>query len=408
MSLTLQLTSNALLTPQLRSATIFSPPDAAFSLSGQPSISLLQLHFVPVAFTSDGLKSLPYGTKIPTFSSTHSLTVTTAFSNSSDSVSLNNVNVTGSPIYDDGALVIFGVERFFDIEFTPVTPIQSPNSDLGCVLMKDYPRLSSGGYSFREASGMLRSRGYAVMASFLDMQLLGFLGDPKLTVFAPVDELMIEKVNDFADYYLLFLRHVVPCKLSWTDLANVENGTELHTYLEGFNLNVTRSDNLFMVNEVEVTFPDMFYSDWLVVHGVRQILSLRTNSDEEGNVPGDDRFGGDQNPQIVPHNERFGSDRNSSIVPNNGRIGSDQNSSILPPTGRIGSDQNSSIVPPKGRVGSGQNSSSMSNSTRLGSAQNSSSMSNSTKLGSDQNSSSVSNGTRLGSDHNSSTAPGSS
>ncbi|KAK1390041.1 putative fasciclin-like arabinogalactan protein 20 [Heracleum sosnowskyi] len=328
MSLTLQLTSNTLLTPQRRSATVFSPPDAAFSSSGQPSIAVLQLHFVPVAFTIDGLKSLPYGTKIPTFSSAHSLTVTTA--DNSENVSLNNVNVTGSPIYDDGALVIFGVERFFDIEFTALAPIQSPNSDLGCVLMKDYPRLSSGGYSFREASGMLRSRGYAVMASFLDLQLLGFLGEPKLTVFAPVDELMIEKANNFADYYLLFLRHVVPCKLTWTDLANVENGTELHTYLEGFNLNVTRSDDLFMVNEVEVTFPDMFYSDWLVVHGVRQILSLHTNSDEEGNVPGDDRFGGDQNPPIVPHNERFGSDRNSSAVSNDERLGSDQNSSSVP------------------------------------------------------------------------------
>lgn len=329
-------------------------------------------------FTTDALKSLPYGAKIPTFSSAHSLTVTTAFPDDSETVSLNNVNVTGSPIYDDGALVIFGVERFFDVEFTPLAPMQSPNSDLGCVLMKDYPRLSSGGYSFREASGMLRSRGYAVMASFLDLQLLGFLGDPKLTVFAPVDELMVEKANNFADYYLLFLRHVVPCKLTWTDLANVENGTQLHTYLEGFNLNVTRSDDLFMVNEVEVTFPDMYYSDWLVVHGVRQILSLHTNSDQEGNVPGDERFVGDQNPSIVPHDQRFGSDLNSSIVPNNGRIGSDQNSSVVPPNGRIGSDQNSSVVP------------------------------DNTSLGSDRNSSSVPNNTRLGSDQNSSIAPGSS
>ncbi|KAL1807703.1 hypothetical protein DCAR_0727086 [Daucus carota subsp. sativus] len=345
MSLTLQLTSNTLLTPQRRSATVFSPPDAAFSSSGQPSISLLQLHFVPVAFSIDGLKSLPYGTKIPTFSSSHSLTITTPASDNSGNVSLNNVNVTGSPIYDDGALVIFGVERFFDAEFTPLSPIQSPNSDLGCVMMKDYPRLSSGGYSFREASGMLRSRGYAVMASFLDLQLLGFLGEPKLTVFAPVDELMIEKANNFADYYLLFLRHVVPCKLSWTDLANVENGTELHTYLEGFNLNVTRSDDLFMVNEVEVTFPDMYYSDWLVVHGVRQILSLRTNSDEEGNVPGDERISGDQNPSIVPHDERFGSDQNPSNVSDHARVASDQSSSIAPESARVGSDQHSPMAP---------------------------------------------------------------
>lgn len=136
------------------------------------------------------------------------------------------------------------------------------------------------------------------MASFLDLQLLGFLGQPRLTVLAPVDEVMLGRVGDIPEYSSLFLRHVIPCRLTWTDLANVKDGTELHTYLGEFDVIVTVSNDVFMVNEVEITFPDMYYSEWLVVHGVRQILVLPESTEEGGEddeAPGD--LGGDEQGQ---------------------------------------------------------------------------------------------------------------
>ncbi|KAL1828945.1 hypothetical protein DCAR_0208223 [Daucus carota subsp. sativus] len=287
MSLTLQVSSEAVLTSQCRSATVFAPPDYSFSRSGQPSLSLLRYHFSPLALSVDSLKSLPYGTKIPTLSAGKSLTVTSFASD--DRISLNDVKLSRWPIYDDGSLVIFGIESFLNPEFTSTIQIRNPSFDVGCVVVNDYPNTLSKGFMFGEASETLRARGYSVMAAFLDLQLLGFIGQPKLTVFAPVDEVMVNRAGDIPDYPSLFLRHVVPCKLSWIDMVNVNQGTELQTYLEGFGMNVTRSSDLFMVNGVQITFPDMYYSDWLVVHGLPEILPVPSTPEHEGSDPDDNK-----------------------------------------------------------------------------------------------------------------------
>ncbi|GFS32745.1 hypothetical protein Acr_00g0024370 [Actinidia rufa] len=277
MALTLELVYPTL-TSEPRSATIFSPSDAAFTNSGQPTLSLLQLHFCPLAFSLESLRSLPSGTKIPTMASGKSLIVTTSDSN--EHVSLNNVTIIGSPIFDDGSLVVFGIDKFFDLNFEFPSPIQSPNSDRTCVVSNTTSISVSGAYSFDEASGMMRSREYSVMASFLDLQLLGFVEKPKLTVFAPVDDAMLVVVGNFSEYSSVFLRHVVPCKLSWTDLANFENGTVLRTFSDGFTIKITKSSDQLMLNEAPVTFPDMYYGDWLIVHGLNQVLELPATAEE--------------------------------------------------------------------------------------------------------------------------------
>ncbi|KAL6126838.1 hypothetical protein ACLB2K_074883 [Fragaria x ananassa] len=93
--------------------TVFAPADAAFASSGQPTPDLIRFHLVPVAIPLRSLKSLPFGAKILTLLDGHSLTVTTLPAD--DLISLNNVTVT--PIFDDGELVIFEIDRFFDLNF---------------------------------------------------------------------------------------------------------------------------------------------------------------------------------------------------------------------------------------------------------------------------------------------------
>jgi hypothetical protein len=58
-------------------------------------------------------------------------------------------------------LVILGVDRFFDTGFG------SSDQNLGCSV-----KASSDYYSFNEVSRVLKSKGYSVMASFLDLQLM--------------------------------------------------------------------------------------------------------------------------------------------------------------------------------------------------------------------------------------------
>ncbi|KAF8390648.1 hypothetical protein HHK36_025175 [Tetracentron sinense] len=282
MALTLQLVSQTLI-PQSSSPTIFSPSDAAFARSGQPPLILLQYHISPLKFSPENLKSLPFGTTIPTLLSNRSLIVTT--SASEDQISINNVKINGSVIYDDGSLVIYGIDDFFDPEFQSppdLAPEPSPSSTTGCTApFLDNP--SAFGFdSFISVADLLRSRGYSQMASFLDLQLRGFTDQTKLTIFAPVDEVIEEHSGNFSEYSSIFRPHVLPCRLTWSDLVEFDDGTILHTFLEGFTINITRSGDVLLLNGVPVIFPDMYYSDLLVVHGLRQMLTSQAKQEPTG------------------------------------------------------------------------------------------------------------------------------
>ncbi|XP_062154366.1 putative fasciclin-like arabinogalactan protein 20 [Alnus glutinosa] len=283
MSLILEAVSNTLL-PNSSYLTIFAPADGAFVRSGQPSLSLLQFHFSLLPLPLETLKSLPYAAKIPTLFATHSLTVTT--SPSDDRISLNNLMITGSPIFDDGLLIIHGIDQFFDPNFNASVPVQIPGSNLGCGFSTENGTVAfSGDYSFRQASGVLRSSGYSVMAEFLDVQVPENKERTMMTVFAPVDEAMLNRIGNFSEYSSIFLRHIVPCRLLWNDLVKFDDGTALVTYLEGFTINSTRCGDVLMLNGVPVFYPNMYISDWLVVHGLRKVLELPERSKEAVGVP---------------------------------------------------------------------------------------------------------------------------
>ncbi|XP_076927118.1 putative fasciclin-like arabinogalactan protein 20 [Bidens hawaiensis] len=305
MSLTINLVSDVLLSHH-NSATVFTPPDSSFADYGQPSLSILQLHFSPMAFSLQSIRSLPYGTKIPTVDSGTFLTVTTP--SPSDQISINDVKIIGSPVFDDGSLIVFGIEDFFDPNFTiPDPPVPVSTLD-HCTTSFPDNNNNNNSFSFHDTANVLISRGYSVIASFLNLQLLGFVNQPRLTVFAPSDEVMIEYSGRFPDYQSLFYRHVLPCKISWRDLINVEDGTGFDTYLEGFEVRIFRSGGTYKVNEVAITFPDMYYSGWIVVHGIREALSLPKMADEVSD--GDDPFD-DDSPAKPEGRELSGSDLDS-------------------------------------------------------------------------------------------------
>ncbi|KAL8218658.1 hypothetical protein R6Q57_022031 [Mikania cordata] len=73
-----------------------------------------------MAFSLHSIKSLPFRTKIPTVDSDTFLNVTTPAS--SDQVSIINVKILGSPVFDDGSLIVFGIENSFDPNFTVSEP----------------------------------------------------------------------------------------------------------------------------------------------------------------------------------------------------------------------------------------------------------------------------------------------
>ncbi|KAI8017952.1 putative fasciclin-like arabinogalactan protein 20 [Camellia lanceoleosa] len=99
--------------------TIFCPLDKAFLSSKypQPPFTLLQYHVAPLRLDREALQSsLPYESKVDTLLPHHPLVITTT-PHHSDRASINGVKVTDWDIYNNGHVIVHGVEDFFDPAF---------------------------------------------------------------------------------------------------------------------------------------------------------------------------------------------------------------------------------------------------------------------------------------------------
>ncbi|KAJ0095311.1 hypothetical protein Patl1_15273 [Pistacia atlantica] len=183
------------LTLRSESLTIVTPSDSTLASFGQPALSLLKFPFSPKSLTSQSLKSLPFNSKIPTFSPSHTLLVTSSPSRDQGSVLLNGVKINASSvIYDDGWSRIFGIEKFFDPNFRA-----SPRTNLDCVASArdDDEDDGDGSMSFDEAIHEMKEKGYSIMASFLELQMGTTKQPTLLTRFAPPDEKMEGYFSNF-------------------------------------------------------------------------------------------------------------------------------------------------------------------------------------------------------------------
>ncbi|KAJ0039066.1 hypothetical protein Pint_22211 [Pistacia integerrima] len=243
------------------SLTLFAPSDAAFAASGQPSLSLLQLHCSPLFLTLHSLKSQPCNSRIPTLSPNHSLIVTSSPSNDGE-VSLNAVKIHPSPLYDDGSLIIFGIDEFFNPNYRGSAPTTNTknNPSLECGVS-----FNSFVSAFKDVPEVLRSKGYSFIAAFLELQLLGFNKKNNitnlLTLFAPDDDALMSYIVNVSEYSSLLFRHLVNCKVMWSELVGFDDDVGgdfvIGTFLEGFN-------------------------DWLVVHGIPEVLVVPKGQEQNG------------------------------------------------------------------------------------------------------------------------------
>ncbi|KAF9594980.1 hypothetical protein IFM89_035753 [Coptis chinensis] len=273
MSLTLQLISQTLVPEPTSSLTLFAPSDSAFIESGQPPLSLLQYHFSPLKFSLETLKSLPFGTKIPTLFDNHSLVVTSI--DSEKEISINNVTINDSVIYDVGSLVVYGVNTFFDPLFENDVNKTLVLMNLGCVNSMSDDNDESAVFV---DNNNLEEKGYRIINQFLDMQF----GNEKkrMTVFAPDDNEMKGSLVNLTDLASVFRRHVVPCKLTWNDLINLEDELVLPTYLKGFSIKMKKSGDVLVLNGgVPIVFSDVYKNENIAVHGIQKMLGL--NDDEK-------------------------------------------------------------------------------------------------------------------------------
>ena len=217
-------------------------------------------------------------------------------------LSINNVTVNTLTVYDAGSLVIYGVDEFFDPSFR----IYSDSFPEQCPERDDFFKQDTSRFSdvdcFGEASDLLRSKGYSKIAAFMDMQLTGFEDGTSVTVFAPVDGSIEEHAKNFSDYSLMFRQHVVPAWLPLKVMSGLEAGATLPTFSEDFRIKITRFGDILALNGVPILFVDMFCCNWLVVHGLDQLVTssikqdlkegsfFSFNDNVEGNVKEDSSF----------------------------------------------------------------------------------------------------------------------
>ncbi|KAF9590107.1 hypothetical protein IFM89_030855 [Coptis chinensis] len=121
MSLTLEMTLPTLISSALSNNNakngyhIPSGPKAFFSLKyPQPPLTLLKYHVSPMKIEKEDLEStLSHGSKIDTLLHGHPLVVST-LEHVQNNASINNVKIKQWDIYNDGHVIVHGVENFFD------------------------------------------------------------------------------------------------------------------------------------------------------------------------------------------------------------------------------------------------------------------------------------------------------
>ncbi|EOA18800.1 hypothetical protein CARUB_v10007414mg [Capsella rubella] len=302
MGLTLKLANQDLNLEDWQELTIFAPSDQACSrFGGQPSLLDIKFQLSPTRFPGESLRNLPNGAKIPTLGSNSSLFVTNSSRFGGGKFSINDVVVQDSPVFDDGYIVIYGSDDFFTSstkisdDSSSSSSIPNPTSSTGSIpipssatrtapspkFASDSTRNLPNGSKpevncfniFESASRLLMSRGFVIMATFLALQLETSGNDTKITVFAPMDEAIPNPTTKFSDYATIFRGHVINRLVSWKDLQKLAwEGSILQTVLKGYEIEVSWSGDILLLNEVPLIYPDMFINDWIAVHGFNQMI----------------------------------------------------------------------------------------------------------------------------------------
>ncbi|KAI5348988.1 PREDICTED: putative fasciclin arabinogalactan [Prunus dulcis] len=136
MALTLETVLEPLIRTQFinqsTTLTLFCPHDQAFFNSKYPQpppLTLLKYHIVPFKIDPHTMEaSFHLGSKVETLLPGHPLVVTSLPGTGASYPSLNQVKVTDWVIFNNGRLIVHGVENFFDPEYDVVIAKEVPSS----------------------------------------------------------------------------------------------------------------------------------------------------------------------------------------------------------------------------------------------------------------------------------------
>ncbi|GFP85435.1 putative fasciclin-like arabinogalactan protein 20 [Phtheirospermum japonicum] len=263
--------------PPTTPLTIFAPSDV--SLLTCPSCSLpvlLQELSIPGLYPLQFLQTLTFGTKIETLAPNRCLTITN--NDKDDKVFVNGVEISSPDIFNNGLVVIHGLQGFvshlspLSCNVERMTSLSFPSPALAAAASAVPPSLFIMRLMLKDAIIRLRATGYNVVSLALRVKYLELSDLKSMTIFA-LDDMAIFSGGGNA-YLSNFRYHVVPNKrLTAAELVSLPPPTSLPTLDAGNNLVVTTAGGggplaPMRINYVKITTIDLLHNSRIVIHGV--------------------------------------------------------------------------------------------------------------------------------------------
>ncbi|XP_051144370.1 fasciclin-like arabinogalactan protein 21 [Andrographis paniculata] len=254
--------------------TIFAPTDSSLLTCASCSIPLLiQELSLPGLYPYHFLESLSFGTKIETLAPNRCLTIT---SNGKDKVFVNGVEVTSPDLFNNGMVVIHGLQGYvshlspLSCHVEMMTSLSFPSPSLSAAATS--PSLYIMRLMLKDAIVRLRSTGFNIVSLALRVKYHELVELKSITIFA-LDDVAIFSGEGHA-YLSNFRYHVVPNKrLTAAELVTLPATTLLPTMEAGNYLVVTTAGGgghlaPMKINYVKVTTIDLLHNSRIVVHGI--------------------------------------------------------------------------------------------------------------------------------------------
>ncbi|XP_055823874.1 fasciclin-like arabinogalactan protein 21 [Solanum dulcamara] len=266
-------------TPQ---STIFAIQDSAMSKLSVPSWAmkqLLQYHTSPSKIPFQELLNKSQGCCLKTLLSEKKIAIT-RFDEKQSTIEINNVSVSHPDVFLEGNLSIHGVTRAFsvldfhgmdehiDVIRSPICEETLNGSSTDTKNLVNWPRILK----------LLSSNGYASFAIELHSVLDGVLQDSAnlsfVTIFAPPNLGFLSSPSPLLERIVRL--HLMPQRYTFMELAFLPDISSLKTLAPGLNVTISKSNfsRILIIDDVEITAPDIFVSKTFVIHGISRPFEL--------------------------------------------------------------------------------------------------------------------------------------
>ncbi|KAE9459868.1 hypothetical protein C3L33_08206, partial [Rhododendron williamsianum] len=284
--------------------TVLAPPDFAFSLASaklndnhrrrRPSASLLLHHTLQEPLTWHALSARATGHQLPTWHPNRCVFLSKR-SNANLGISISPrqhssptvaVKIRRPDLYVDDHLTVHGIDDVLDPTSLSTCSFPHPTAYVESQIDRSF---------LDHAVRTLKRRGFSVVATAMAIKRSILLRQKEITVFAPSDASLFSYSDGFR---FDFLRHVVPKRRRFADIASVE-GTAIETLSPNKSVVIRSRNGDVTVNGIAIRSLEVYRNRWIVVFSVsRSVDDDEDDVSDTGDVS--DSGVGDETPGRLP------------------------------------------------------------------------------------------------------------